>query len=270
MIKFSESSHFYTKDGEPRYEAGLRDARKEGLLASVTTVDKGAFPNAGLERHKMNSLVQAAISNPIQPHESPEDYANRVYELSIEKVKAAADFGTRLHDALEHYPQLPLEPELTPWVERFGRWFDAEIAEIEGREEILVDLDIGVAGKTDFKGVHKKYGPIMVDYKSQNVKKNKAGKKEFGTWDSWPRQLGFYAVAEAKKSGMFPIVRTCISVVIDSNEPDDPFIKVWTAEEIALAYRQFVYGAWLFHAGKPKGGFWPVGKWNPCDVPMID
>lgn len=269
MINFTEGAHLYDKDGNPRHEAGLREARKEELLYSVTTIDKAAFPNPGIERYKMNKLAEVAALNPIQPHESAEDYANRIYGLSNEARDKASDFGTRLHDAIEHYPQLPLEPDLHPWLEKFGAWFDREIVSTEAHERILVDLDIGVAGKMDFRGVHRTHGEVVVDWKTANVKK-KNGKKEWPVYDSWPRQLAFYAVADSKKSGTFPQVPTCISVVIDSNEPDDPFVKVWTPEEIKLAYRSFVYGAWLFHAGKPKGGFWPVGKWNPCEVPMID
>lgn len=256
MIKFESSAHWYERSGKARHDSDLRDARKEYLFPSVTTVDKDVFKNDFLDKWKMNQLVIAAASNFKQLHESDEDYANRIYELSLEKATTAANFGKEVHDAIEHYPQLPLDTALGPWISKFGPWFDSFVDTIVERESVLVDNDLGIAGRLDTAAIIKPSGNVAIlDYKTQDVKRNKAGKKKPAYYESWPRQLAFYAVAYSKKIGTFPhSIPQCVSVVIDSNEPDDPFVKIWDKQEIVDAYLDFTVGAWLWFR---KRKFWP-------------
>lgn len=271
MIKFESGSHWYGKDGKPQHDADLRIARKEFLYPSVTTIDKDVFKNDFLDRWKMNELAAAAAGTFKQLHESDEDYANRIYEISLEKSRTASSFGKEVHDAIEHYPQLPLNPELAPWISKFGAWFDAYVEAVVGSERVLLDHDLGVAGRMDTLAVLRGNKSLAVlDYKTQNVKRDKKGKKVPAFYDSWPRQLAFYAVSSAKEAGTFPAsVPSCVSVVIDSNEPDDPFVRVWTPEEISRAYTQFVVGSWLWF---DKRNYWPQPKGFlkvTANVPMI-
>jgi len=257
VIKFGSAAHWYNKDGEGKHDATLTDARKLLLYPSVTTIDKDIFKNDFLDRWKMNELAKAAASTFKQLHESEEDYANRIYEISLGKGNTAADFGKEIHDAIEHYPQLPLNTSLHPWIDRFGRWFDANVEEVIHRERVVLDHDLGVAGRCDFIGLQK--GRVIIpDWKTQNVKKDEKGRKKPVFYPSWPRQLGFYAVAFAKETRTFPSIPKCISVVIDSNEPDDPFVREWSDDEIKNAYKDFVVGAWLWFNGSGKRKpYWP-------------
>ena len=264
MIKFEKSSHYYSNVGEARYEATLREARKENLYVSPTTIDKDVFKNDFLDRWKMNELAAAAASTFKQAHETEEDYANRIYEISLEKSRTASEFGKEIHAAIEDYPQYPLDPGLHPWVERFGEWYDLNVDTAITREKVLLDHQIGVAGRCDFIGSGK--GPfadqrLLIDFKTQNVKKDKAGKPKPAFYDSWPRQLSFYGVSDAKETGSFPDhIPTCLSLVIDSNTPGAPFVKVWGKEEILDAYVDFVTGAYLWFS---KRSYWPCGRWAP-------
>ena len=261
MIKFESNAHWYTKVGEPQHDADLRDARKEKLLPSVTTIDKDVFKNDFLDRWKMNELVRVACESFKQLHESDEDYANRIYELSLTKAREAAAFGKEVHDAIEHFPQMPLDSRLHPWLDRFGVWFSSYVAEIVGREQVLVDYDLGIAGRLDTVAITRVGGRIAIlDYKTQDIKKTEKGKKKPAFYESWPRQLAFYAVAYAKKNGTFPQdIPKCVSVILDSNEPDDPFVKEWEDEVIMASYHDFVVGAWLWFR---KRNFWPIGEWT--------
>jgi hypothetical protein len=266
MIKFSDGAHWYDKAGKPQHDADLRVARKQLLMASVTTIDKAQFKNDFLDRWKMNQLVIAASENARQGHESTEEYANRIYELSMEKATKAAEFGKEVHAAIEVYPQMPLNPVMAPYFDEFGKWCSENITEIIGTEMVLVDNDIGVAGRGDWKGTHKTLGTVILDFKTQDVKKDDKGRKKPAFYDAWPRQLAFYAVADAKLSGMFPAIPTCISLVIDSNEPAPPFIKVWDRDEIKSAYEDFVLAVYAWHK---KRRYWPVGQFSvTAGVPM--
>ncbi len=262
MIKFSNDSHWYQcREGEPtpHHDADLRVARKTLLYPSVTSIDKGVFVNDFLDKWKINQMAIAASECFRQPHETPETYANRLHEASRAKVIKAGDFGTRFHKAVEGYPAYPeKDPAIHPWVDQYGAWAHLNVASATHREAILFDHELGVAGCCDFIGIGA--GPfdgqlIMPDYKTQDVKTDDKGRKKPAFYDSWARQLAFYAVSYAKKTGEFPTnLPTCISLIFDSNEPSAPYMRVWKREEINDAYMDFVAGAYLFFS---KRGYWP-------------
>ncbi len=264
MIKFSEGSHWYDRDGKPQHDADLRIARKEKLYPSVTSIDKFVFKNDFLDRWKMNQLVIAAGENMRQPHESAEQYGNRIYEISMEKSKDAIEFGIAIHKALEDHPQLPLETKFMHWFNRFDSWWKSVGGELISNEIVLLDHDIGVAGRTDriasVRGCRS-----VIDYKTQDVKTDDKGRKQPAFYEGFPRQLGFYAVCDAKQSGMFPDIPDCYSLVVDSNDGGEIYEKLWTKEEIIKAYEEFVAGAWLWFRGTTKRKpYWPTGaEWSP-------
>lgn len=265
MIKFQTGCHWYSRGGEAQHDADLRVARKEFLYPSVTTIDKDTFKNDFLDKWKMNELAAAAATTFKQAHESEEDYAQRIYEASLEKARIASEFGKEIHDAIEHYPQMPLDARLHPWLDKFGEWHEANVGEVVERESVLLDHDIGVAGRCDgvFIGKGKYDGKlILCDYKTQNVKKDDKGRSKASFYESWPRQLGFYACAYSKKKWLLPQIPTCLSVVLDSNEAAPPFVREWTLEEVRKHHQDFVVGAWLWFRKKK---YWPIGEWMPFE-----
>lgn len=264
-IKFQEGTHYYTKQGEPRHEAGLREARKEFLYPSPTTIIKSEFTNPALDRYKTIQLLEAASSNYRQPHESIEQYEQRLYDLSLEHAKTAADFGKDIHDAIEHYPQLPLDPALHPWINKFGEWYQANGIATIATEKIVLDHDLGVAGRLD-RVVTMGGRVIIPDIKTQGIKPPKAGKKKPAYYDSWPIQLSFYAVAYAKETQTFPSIPECMSVVMDSTEASEPYVKIWPKEEILYSYQRFVNACWGWFSSR---GYWPVAEWGPPTYPQI-
>ncbi len=270
-VKFDTGAHWYAcRDSEPKpqHDADLRIARKQNLYPSVTTILKDEFKNDFLERWKTNELLLAAASTFKQPHENDDQYCQRIYDLSMEKATTAANFGKELHDAIEHYPQLPLGTNLSGWIDKFGKWYEANVEHPIRREAILFDHDLGVAGRCDFIGQGRGQfnGQIILpDWKTQGVKRDDKGRKKPMFYESWPRQLAFYAVAYAKATGTFPqAIPTCVSVVLDSSEADEPFVKVWEKEEIMSAYEDFVIASYRWFKRKkyfpqPQGMF----KINP-------
>lgn len=270
LIKFDNSSHWYTKQGEPQHDADLRVARKSGLYPSVTSIDKAAFPNPSLDRWKTEQLIQACVDNQRQPHEDVEQYAQKIYDISNNKARVAADFGKEIHDAMDNYPNPP-PPHLQRWFDSFSNFYESNIAEKRHSERVLLDHDIGVAGRTDFIGMGLGFlnGRVLADWKSQDVKVDDKGRKKPAFYESWQRQLAFYAVADAKETGMFPQIPRCLSVIIDSNEDAQIYTKLWTPEEMIQAYEEFVAGTWLWCRSRGKGGYWPNGgEWKIQNIPI--
>lgn len=264
IIKFSDgSSHFYHPDGKPQHDADLRKARKLGLYPSITTIDKAVFINPALDRYKQEQIVLAGLRNPRQPHEDEEAYANRIYEISGQDAGNAADFGQKVHKVLDNYPEQP-SPELLPWFAEFDSFYQTQGFIKAESEAVVLDHDIGVAGRLDFLGFRPDKQRIVLDFKTQRIKRDKEGKKNApGFYRSWVRQLAFYAVCDAKKNGTFPSLPVCASVVMDSTEPCPPIIKWWTDEQIKGAYKELVIGAYLWCMSKSPPYF-ATGK--PFDL----
>ncbi len=157
-IKMEGGAHWYQCQGstpKSQHDATLREARKEKLYASITTVDKATFKNDFLDAWKLNELAEAAYDYPPMEHESKETYAQRVYEVSLTKSLVAADFGKEIHDAIEHYPQMPLDPKLHPWIEKFAPWYEENIDMPLASECILFDHALGLAGRCDKVAIGK-------------------------------------------------------------------------------------------------------------------
>lgn len=261
-IKLSGGGHWYAQNGTAQHDADLRVARKQNLLRSVTSIDKDQFKNEALERYKMEKLAEAAFESPRQPHEDVDQFSQRIYELSLEHSMEAADKGKDIHDAIDNIGSSP-KPELVPFIDPVKRWFDENVVSIISSEKTVVDLEIGVAGRMDKRIIHRVHGSCVIDYKSQGIKTVKGKKNKPAFYPAFSRQLGFYAACEAKSEGVYPRMDTCISLVIDSLEPNPPHEKVYTVEETQDAYEDFVIAAWSYYK---KKNYWPVGQWDLCDA----
>lgn len=110
--KPAESGHWYTRDGVPRYtvigsngktrNTTLRDARKEGLVPSVTTVlNIAAKP--GLAQWMQKQVLLAALTLPKRENESEDEWLDRIEEDSKEQGRAAADLGTDIHASIQAF-----------------------------------------------------------------------------------------------------------------------------------------------------------------------
>lgn len=253
-IRFRDSCHWYTKEGKAQHDASLREARKEFLYPSVTSIDKATFPNPFLEKWKIEQMGIAAAENPRQPHESSLQYAQRVYELSCEKAFVAAEFGKKVHKGLELWPAAP-EASILPWWIHFDKWMQDHQAVFISNEVKVLHHGIGVAGQMDLKctlaGIRS-----IVDYKTQDVKIDDKGRKKPAFYDSWVRQLAFYEQADRIEHGHVDPSQ-CVSLIIDSNDGGLIYEKFWTKEEIQAAYEEFVAGSWLFFRER---NYWPTGK----------
>jgi hypothetical protein len=255
FVKVNTAAHWYGVDLAtnlvvPRYEATLREARKEGLYPSPTTIEKDIRANPVLARWIKNETAKAFVENPRNPGESDDGYAARCLDIADRIAREAAKKGVGIHDAIEH--EGTTDPVILPFYEAYIPWRDDHIEYTIGQETMLADRRIGVAGRVDKIVQHRQHGRVILDWKTQRVRK----KPEF--YDSFPRQLSFYAEADKETNG--GILPRIMSVVIDSQNPSRPYEKLYTPEEQAAAYKEFLCHSWLWFNERD---FWPVGKWSP-------
>lgn len=265
-IKSSDGAHWYEASGQPRYEADLRTARKEGLFVSPTTLESKQWKNPFLDMWKINQLAIAAYENPRQAHDELDTYCKRIHEISMEKASNAASFGTKIHDAIEKYPTPP-SFDVAPWYDKYGIWHESRIQSTIATESVVADRRIGVAGKVDRRVILIDGMRAIIDYKTQDVKVDDKGRKKPAFYPAFGRQLSFYAVADAIECGMYPSLPVCISLVIDSNENGDVYEKEYEDSYIRDCYINFVTMSWLwFRGGNERKPFWPVGEWQPNEI----
>ena len=120
IVHASESQHWYTREGEPCYQikgkngefrdTTLRDARKLGLVPSVTTISKCAA-SPGLQMWQQQQVLMAALTLPRYPGEKDDDYSRRIIHDSKEQARKAAEKGTAIHAAIQGFYEGELVPE---------------------------------------------------------------------------------------------------------------------------------------------------------------
>ena len=186
-------SHWYDKDGAPRYEiegknglrpTTLRDARKHGWVPSVSTIWKDVVAAPGLVRWSQGLLFETMYLNPLHGPETEHEYRKRVFDIYKTESTRAAERGTMIHDVLEKYF-------------KHGWSHTDHIALIKGTKEKLLEVcgeqdwkiehsfahDLGFGGKID---IH--CDEWMVDFKTKELDD---GKKP-DVYDSNGVQLAAY------------------------------------------------------------------------------
>jgi len=257
-VKAESSSHYYesTPDGIiARYDAGLRDARKFGFYPSPSTIIKDTLAQPGLEIWKQNELIKATFKLARDEWESDEEYAARIIKEGKRKGSEAADKGTRIHKAIEDYPAPCEDESIAGHVKQWAEWYETTHTRQISAEFFIADHRIGVAGKCDYKGIHREHGLIIADWKTKDTKGKPIKNSDF--YESWLIQGAFYTKTEEHNTGERINFQ---SVAVPSDRVDYPVARLWSRDELELGYKQFLCLAWLWMSSKD---YWPKGKWEP-------
>lgn len=191
--------HWYDSQGRIVEGADLREARKQHLLPSVTSVLK-SWQSAGLDIYKQAQLVKAAWQLRPEPNESAGGYGRRIIELSRKHAKDAADFGIRCHHEIHlmnvarksgtfYTPLAELESFCLPWAD----FADKNSLEIKETEVAFALPTLGIAGTIDCVVLDPALGMVIDDYKFSGVKERN-GKPDPQFYPYYLHQLAAYAV----------------------------------------------------------------------------
>jgi hypothetical protein len=227
-------SHFYNKQGQlidtiqgkngkPR-KTNIKDARELNLLPSVTELLK-IFSRPAIEKWKVTEALKYSVDNPKMDQESIETYLSRVIPACYEKSSIAKDFGSLMHFQIECYLKntpCPIPPEIEKFWPHVLEYITANGFCGEA-EKVIVDSEVGFAGTCDFDGKAFNIDDVCVDFKTQSTldKNNKPKKIVF--YDEWAFQLAGYTLRNNK---------TCINMVISSDEPGKIEHKIWDNDAI--------------------------------------
>jgi hypothetical protein len=181
--KTSGSQHWYTKDGAPAYtvegktgvrNTTLRDARKLGLLPSVTTIN-GMLSKAGLDTWKQQQVLLAALTLPRSEGESEQEWLARVMQDSKATGREAAERGTAIHAVIEAYFDQVYMPEKPAYLDEI----DSTLKRTFGNQLWLPEKSfghhLGYGGKCDLmaKPINGKGDGFVVDFKTKDTNLDK-------------------------------------------------------------------------------------------------
>jgi hypothetical protein len=239
--------HWYDKNGNARYDANLKTAKSEGLLPSVTSIDK-VIANYGLEQYKIRQMFNAA-QTVHRDGESDYEYYRKVKRQADKHARDAAKLGTVVHHLIERYlfgrPLFfhGMRSDVWQIFEMARRWIDDNIEHVVSVEDVLVAEDY--AGKADcIAWLHDGYRYI-IDWKTTDpagkLKKDGQPKKGRMFYDSHCRQLAALAAAHGTDKVMNVVVST-------NTDVPGVWTKVWNAEEQYKALKEFHHAKALWYS----------------------
>ncbi len=233
----SESNHWYAKDGTPMYTVPakngeprattLRDAKKMGLLPSVTTIMKSAA-SPGLEAWKLNQMMLAAMTLPRFDGESEESFIKRVQQDSKEQARAAAERGTQVHEAIERFFDGQIQADALPYLEPVYKKIEEAFGILNWSSEKSFAFD-SYAGKVDLHSVDG--DGVVIDFKTKEFTSETLDKA--AGFDENCMQLAAYRVGlEIPKA-------RCANVFVSVTEPGLVVVREWTEEEMVRGWKMF-------------------------------
>lgn len=161
--------HCYDLQGNKFFDLTPSEAKKQGLLFSVTEMQK-VEASPGLERWKLNTAIQHSDEFPRRPSETMQAFQKRI--LRDMYTDSATDLGTSIHDGIESVLSETkkigdLHEDLIPYVEPAVTWFLAKGYTIIDLEKVVVNESQGYAGMADvIAKVPDKEEYFILDWKS--------------------------------------------------------------------------------------------------------
>jgi len=227
------------KNGNGERNTTLADARELGLFPSVTAITK-VVANLGLDRWKQKQILETCINNPIGPEEDIDEYASKMQQLSQKKMVDARVFGSLFHNAIDELNKTGFldskYDEIKPYVKHYIQWTRDNAVTFVDTEFVCVNERLGYAGQVD--GLAVINGKLtLLDYKTQDVKLDKKGNLKPNYYDSWVWQLAAYKNADWYQKPAR--IQQVMSVVLCSQSPCYPIVKVWKPAELSKAWKIF-------------------------------
>ena len=198
--KEEKSGHFYTKDGSPAYTVigsstgkeratNVSDARKLGLLPSVTTIINVANKGEGLQRWLAEQAILAALTLPRLEGEEEGVWLSRVMKDSKATGREAAERGTAIHNIIEGYFEQVYMPEKPAYLDEIDRVLKGTFGNQPWLSERSFGHPLGFGGKCDLmaKPINGQGTGFIVDFKTKTTDLDK-----IDVWFEHELQLAAY------------------------------------------------------------------------------
>lgn len=176
--KQQDTGHWYTKEGTPAYTTigktgeratTLRDARKEGLLPSVTTIIN-LMSKPALSSWLQQQVLLAALTLPRESNEPEQEWLKRVMSDSKATGREAAERGTAIHNIIQGYFEQMYLPEKPVYLDAIDSTLKSAFGSQLWLSEKSFGHHLGYGGKCDLmaKQVNGQ-GGFVVDFKTKDT-----------------------------------------------------------------------------------------------------
>jgi hypothetical protein len=242
LVKTEESGHWYTDKGESAHviigangkerKTTVADARKHGLLPSVTSV-LGILEKPNLTAYKVEQAILSSLTLPRKDNEDLTDYAKRCVEDSKEATTRAAQHGTAMHVEMENIllgKPTSSDPAIQTHIATFRNWAEENVEETFWCEKGLVGR--GYAGRCDAFVRLKDIGEAVIDLKNR---KYNPKFEPFYIESDCPQLAAYRECADQHEDT--PVA--CVSVVLPSNDPTIILTRQWEEEDLQSGYEMF-------------------------------
>lgn len=229
-----EAGHYYQRDGSPCYtytnkkggtsDVTLREARKMLLVPGFSGIAQ-LIAKPGLDRWKLQQLLQAALTLPRRDDETEDLFADRVITDSGEQSRKARDKGTWIHGQIErHFLNQPVDPSVFSLVEKVV----AALAPYshDWIAERSFACPLGFGGKID---IHSRTPKVTGDFKVKDVL---APDKKLA-YPEHAMQLAAYS------HGLDQPDAVCINIFIGWKD-EQIHIHEWAPADIERAWEKFL------------------------------
>lgn len=237
------SEHWYDRAGGSQYDADLRKARKNGYVPSVTTV-LSVVAKPALTNWLIDQAILAALTLPRAQDECEEAYLSRIKADGKAQALAAAEEGTRIHDACEKY----LAGD--KFDERYATHARAAVDELHRLFPDVKDWvveksfahPLGYGGKVD---VHSPSTGIVADYKTKDGDFSDGKRLHYDqNIQLAAYQVGLFLFPQQWVGGHYPPSKPikfeqCANIFVSRTHAGKVASHVWSADEIAKGWRQF-------------------------------
>jgi len=222
LIKPEQPSHWYKSDGTPAYGSTLREARRDGLYPSVTSISQ-VIQKPAIEAWKQNLLMETMYESVIDSDwwcaYNPEHVKKTIICEWKENMSAAAELGTKVHDAIEGMTvddDSWVGTDMEPYCLAVRDWMEKNIINNHIPEACFAH-PLGFGGRVDLYGEWgKRQRPFVLDYKTQG----KPGDKMV-FYPDMAIQLA------ANAAGVGSLDGDLISVLLSTVEPGELRYKCW-------------------------------------------
>jgi hypothetical protein len=232
----SESNHWYTRDGIPRYtvigkngkerNTTLRDARTESLVPSVTTV-LNVMAKPALIQWLQKQVLMAALTLPRIYGESEEEWMARIMVDSKEQGRKAADDGTAIHASIQGFYEGTVTLLHEEHIKATVAALDASFGQQPWIAERSFGHSHGFGGKCD---LHSTVGEgIVADIKTKEF----SDPDKVDLYDDHLMQLAAYRVGLG-----IPGAR-CANVFVSRSVKGLAVVKEWEEKDIKRGWEMF-------------------------------
>lgn len=187
------------------------------------------------KRELLAILDKGAVIN----HEAV-DTAMLMAEKQPDRLKdAAADIGTRIHNAIDAYiagTPCPLDVDAQKGFDNFMSWLRAEEMELIAGDTVVASVDLGFGGRLDALARNKDGKLVLLDWKTSNALR-----------DEYPLQVAAYAKAFKETYGLDISEAVVVRFGKENAEDFEPrrvnIPAAWKAFEFAVGLTDAMEGA---------------------------